>query len=124
MDNIKFVNTVVIGKRVPLGTYYPESIFLLLRITANREFVDGAWTDKITGHTYECVDTIDFKHLKVKVEGQETPLMEGKKLQEIRKAKEKVAVEFVNPTVMPYINERRQSIEDSYKADDVLLVKN
>lgn len=119
---LKKLVSVVIGRRVPLSTYFQDMIFILLVIGENREFIDGRWGDRITGYTYDCVDTHDFRHLRVKIEGQETPLMTNDELQELRESGKQVGIEFVNATVMPYFNNKSQSLEDSFRADDVRLV--
>lgn len=119
---VKKITSIVVGKRVPITSYFQDSVFILLRIGENREFVDGKWGEKITGYTYDCVDTHDFHHLRVKIEGQETPLMINDELQGLRESGKQIGIEFVNATVMPYFNDKSQSLEDSFRADDVRLV--
>lgn len=122
-----FLNqSVIVGKRVPARVYYPESVYILLRIIGNKEFLDGKWGEKIVGYTYECVETIDFQHLKVKIEGQKKPLMTDERLQELRMSGKKVFVEFEGETLCPYLSVNKQKtvtvLADSIKADDVRLV--
>lgn len=120
---IKANNSLVINKRIDLSALYPEMLFLLLRVTPIMEYDnEGKRTDKVVAHTYECVETIDFNHLKVRVENLALPIS-NEELQKMRQAGEKVAVEFINPTIMVYINRNTSTIEDSIKADDVRLVE-
>ena len=120
---IKANNSLVINKRIDLGALYPEMLFLLLRVTPIMEYDnEGKRTDTVVAHTYECVETMDFNHLKVRVENLALPIS-NEELQKMRQAGEKVAVEFINPTIMVYINRNTSTIEDSIKADDVRLVE-
>jgi len=119
---IESVNSVAVGKRAPLKIYYPDGTFLLLKIIGNKEFKDGKWIDTITGYTYECVDTMDFNKIRVKIDGQTKPLMTDEELQARREAGEKICVEFLDATLMPYINSQK-ILTDSIKARDVMLVE-
>lgn len=38
---IESVNSASIGRRIPLKFYYSDGVFLLLRISENKEFKDG-----------------------------------------------------------------------------------
>ena len=120
---IKANNSLVINKRIDLGALYPEMLFLLLRVTPIMEYDnEGKRTDKVIAYAYECVETKDFTHLKVRVDSLELPITnEG--LQKLREEGEKVAVEFINPTIMAYINRTTNTIEDSIRADAVRLVE-
>lgn len=122
MTNINYVNTLLINRRVPLDALLREIIFLLISVMPIYEFVNGERTDKIIGFVYECVDTMDFNRYRIKIEGQKAPLMSNEKLQQLRENGEKVAVEFINATIMAYVNEKKCSIEDTVKADGIKLV--
>lgn len=119
---IESVNSASIGRRIPLKFCYSDGVFLLLRISENKEFKDGKWLDTINGYTYECVDTMNFDKIRVKIDGQTKPLMTDEELQTRRESGEKVWIEFVDATLMPYINSQRV-LTDSIKATDVLLVE-
>lgn len=115
-------NSILFEKRTPLEAVITESTFLLRRVIEGREYVDGHWGDKVTGYTYECIELEDFRHLKIKIDGQNKPLMPDEELQALKKAGKKVFVEFANATILPYLSTKK-TIEDSIKADDVRLVE-
>ena len=125
MTDIKFINSVLFNKRFAIPPeILRDRIMLLLAITAI--FVwgeNGKPTDEIAGYIYEAVDTSDFRHFTIKIEGQKEPVMTNDELQTLRENGRKVAVEFDNLTVMAYINQNKQSILDSFKADGVHLVE-
>lgn len=118
------ISSFVVGTRFPLTAIISEILFLLMKITEIREFKDGKYNDNVLGYTYECVDLIDFRRLKIKIEGQKKPLMTNEALQELRQSGSKIFVEFENPTIMPFVNAKTNSLDDSIKADDVKLVEN
>lgn len=121
---INFINTITVGTRIPvIPIYVSEPVFILLKISANREYINGKYSNKIITHTYLCVDTINFHQFSIKLDGQTEPLMSDEELQELRKSGKKIYVEFQNLTVMPYVNERNHSISDSFRADGVSLVE-
>lgn len=124
MPEIRFVNSILINNRIPLQPPVLKDPVMLL-LTVSQILVwgpDGKPTNEIAGIAYECVDTVDFKHFTIKIEGQKVPLMTNDELQKLRENGERVPVEFTNLTVMQYINRKKQSIEDSFKADDIHLV--
>ena len=65
---------------------------------------------------------MDIDKIRVKIDGQTKPLMTDEELQTRRESGEKVCIEFVDATLMPYINSQRV-LTDSIKATDVLLVE-
>lgn len=118
---LKFLNTVLVNRRIPLTAVFDNLKLSLLKISEIREFKDGSYTDRIIGYTYECGEAHTFKTLTIKIEGQSEPLMSNDMLQEQRRTGLDVYVEFQNPTILAYVNERKQSLEDSIKADGVQL---
>lgn len=120
--DIKVINSVLPNIPIPLNVVYKDSLFLALAIKANMEFKDGRWGDEVIAHTIEVVDTVDFHHLHVKIEGKENPLMPDEELQRLREEGTRVGVEFENASIMLYVNRKKQSLEDSVKADGVKVV--
>lgn len=111
-------------KDIPLEVFMAELLFMLLRISALYEYgEDGKKTGKILGYVYECVDTVNFDRFRIKIKGQDIPLMSDEDLQKLRENGEKVAVEFVEPVVKMYWNSTTKSYEDSFSAKDVVLVE-
>ena len=82
---IESVNSASIGRRIPLKFCYSDGVFLLLRISENKEFKDGKWLDTINGYTYECVDTMNFDKIRVKIDGQTKPLMTDEDKKRVRR---------------------------------------
>lgn len=117
------MSSIVLGKKIPLTFLIPDELFLLISITPIREYADGKATDKVIGFKYEVVDTVNFDKIFVKIPGQPVPLMSNDELLELREKGEKVAVEFEDATVLPYWNWATKSVEDSFAATDVRLVK-
>ena len=118
MSDIKFFNnSILVGKRLPLGIVIPENKFLLMRITETKDFIDGKVTDTISGLTFEIVELKNFTRLKVKIEGIKQTFITNDELEKIKESGEHVAVKLINPTILAYI--RNSSIEDSIKADDI-----
>lgn len=115
--------SILLGKKIPLTVVVPDELFLLISIAPIHEYADGKATDKVIGFKYEVVDTVNFDKIFVKIPGQPVPLMSNEELLELRNKGEKVAIEFVNATVLPYFNWTTKSIEDSFSASDVRLIK-
>ncbi len=115
--------SILLGKKIPLTVVMPDELFLLITIAPIHEYTDGKATDKIIGFKYEVVDTVDFNKIWVKIPGQPVPLMSNEELLELRDKGEKVAVEFEDATVLPYWNWATKSVDDSFSATDVRLVK-
>lgn len=116
--------TKLINRGIPFNMIYKDGVFILIDIAPNYEYVDGKRTNKLVGYKYTVVDTVDFDKITVKVK-QDAPLLSSEELAELRGSGEKIAVEFVNAIDKPYI--RRDggsvSVEDSFSADDILLVE-
>lgn len=117
---IKAISSELVGVHVPLDAIY-DSVCLLTRIKENKEYTDNGYTDKVTGYTYECVETKDFNRISVKIDGQQKPLMTNERLQELRQAGERIFIEFENPTIFAYVNQKNV-LTDSIKAAGVTLV--
>lgn len=123
MSQNNFNNTsLLIGKEIPLSNIPVGEPFLLIGISEIREFKNDAYTDKIIGYAYDCVETHNFDRIKIKINGQTTPLMSNTALQEKREQGERIFVEFDDATITAYINYSRGCIADSIKASDVHLV--
>lgn len=118
---LKFLNSVLVNRRIPLTAVFDNLKLSLLKISEIREFKDGRYTDRIIGYTYECGEAHSFKTMTIKIEGQSEPLMPNELLQEQRRSGFDVYVDFENPTILAYVNERKQSLEDSIKANGVQL---
>lgn len=118
------MGTILRGKSIPLTCVMMEMLFLLLKVSALEEYDEnGKKTGKCLGYIYEVVDTMNFDKFKVKIKGQTVPLMKNEELQELREKGQKVAVEFVKPTVLLYWNNTTKTYEDSFSAENVLLVE-
>lgn len=116
--------TILKNKRIPLKCVLDDLLFLLLSITEIQEYDESRKpTGRILGYTYEVVDTNNFDKYKVKVKGQLSPLMEPEELKIRRENSEKVAVEFINPTVLLYWDSMSKGFRDSFSADDIKLVE-
>ena len=111
------------GKDIPMKALGFDPVLLLLFIRMIEEYGEnGKKTGKILGYTYECVDTTNFDRFRIKIKGQTMPLMSNEDLQELREKGDKVAVEFVEPTVRLYWSSLSNGYEESFSAKDVLLV--
>ena len=112
------------NKNIPLGLVLPEPVFLLLRIIPIEEFDEsGKKTGRIIGYAYDCVDTMNFDHFRIKIKGQAVPLMSNEDLQKLREQGQKITVEFTDPTVLMYWSDKTKTYEDSFSAKDVALVE-
>jgi len=115
--------TLLRNKSIPMNAFMQELLFLLLGISPWHEYgEDGKKTGKVLGYAYECVDTMNFDRFRIKIKGQTVPLMSNEDLQELREKGEKVAVEFVEPTVRLYWSSISNSYAESFSAKDVSLV--
>lgn len=111
------------GKDIPMKALEFDPVLLLLFIHMIEEYgEDGKKTGKVLGYAYECVDTMNFDRFRIKIKGQTVPLMSNEDLQELREKGEKVAVEFVEPTVRLYWSSISNSYAESFSAKDVSLV--
>lgn len=119
MSEFKFVKSVFVGKRFSLESVFPENQFFLMKITEVKEFLDGTYTDKITGLSFELVELKNFNRLKVKVDGMKKAFITNEELEKIREAGEQVMVRLKNPTIMVYVNTKSAALEDSIKADGI-----
>lgn len=117
--------SIVIGRPLPFEAVFKESVFILTGIEPDYEYQNNQRTDRLAGYKYEVVDTVDFDKIKVKIRGQEEPLMPPEKLAQLRENGEKVAVEFIDGFDKLYIrrNGNTSSIEDSFSAGDIRLVE-
>ena len=115
--------SILLRKKIPLSSVIQTDTFILLRIEPVYEYIDGKRTDNLEGYRYEVVDTINLDRLRVKIKGQSAPLMSDEELQERREDGQKILVEFVNGTVMPYWNPNTKSVEDSFSADGIQLLE-
>ena len=112
------------NKNIPMGFVLVELLFLLLRIIPIEEFDEnGKKTGRIIGYAYDCVDTMNFDHFRIKIKGQAVPLMSNEDLQKLREQGQKITVEFTDPTVLMYWSDKTKTYEDSFSAKDVSLVE-
>lgn len=116
------INTMLLNQKMPADNILFDLLKILLGIFVIYRFVDGKRTEEIVGYAYDCVDTKNFHHIRVKIEG-EKPLMTNERLQELRESGQQVYVEFDNLTVTVYINRQTNSIEDSFRAEGVHIVE-
>lgn len=116
--------TILKNKPIPLPFVLIELLFLLLRIIPIEEFDEnGKKTGRIIGYAYDCVDTMNFDHFRIKIKGQAVPLMSNEDLQKLREQGQKITVEFTDPTVLMYWSDKTKTYEDSFSAKDVSLVE-
>lgn len=116
--------SILRNKNIPMGFVLVELLFLLLRIIPIEEFDEnGKKTGRIIGHAYDCVDTMNFDHFRIKIKGQAVPLMSNEDLQKLREQGQKITVEFTDPTVLMYWSDKTKTYEDSFSAKDVSLVE-
>lgn len=118
---INYVNSVLVNRKVPMEAVIGTNVFVALRIKPIPEYKDGKRTGNIIGYAYECVDEIAYKHFTIKIKGQTEPIISNDELQQLRE-NEKVMLEFKNPMVFMYYNRSALGYEDSYSADDVMIV--
>lgn len=118
---IRKLNSFLVNHRIPLEYVLPDERFVLLKVNEIREFKDNKFTDRVIGFSYQCVESHDFKRFTVKIEGQTEPLISNSDLQEQRNQGNQVYVKFQNATILAYASERTESLEDSLKADDIIL---
>lgn len=116
--------TKLIGKGIPFEVIYKGKDFILVGIEPFYQYADGKRTDQLAGYRYEVVETADFDKIKVKIKGQDKPIMTSERLQEIRESGEKVVVQFTKAVNTLYLNRTLNSVEDSFSADSIQLVEN
>lgn len=116
-----YVNSRLMNKRIPLDVVIPDNTFILRDFKEIREFSEGKYTDRVLGYSYDCVDTINFDPISVKIEGQKQPLISKDELQQAKNAGKRTFVRFDNATVLAYVNEQKHCVADSVKADDIQL---
>lgn len=119
---INWIESQLVGVRVDIRTIFKEPVFILQEIKKVAGFRDGKATDEILGYIYDCVDRKRYQHCKFKIEGQTIPLMTNEELQRRIDSDETVLVEIINGSVMAYVSQNN-TIEDSFKADDIKLVE-
>lgn len=118
------MSSILRNKNIPLSFVLVELLFLLLRIIPIEEFDEsGKKTGRIIGYAYDCVDTMNFDHFRIKIKGQAVPLMSNEDLQKLREQGQKITVEFTDPTVLMYWSDKTKTYEDSFSAKDVALVE-
>lgn len=116
--------SILRNKNIPMGFVLVELLFLLLRIIPIEEYDEnGKKTGRIIGYAYDCVDTMNFDHFRIKIKGQAVPLMSNEDLQKLREQGQKITVEFTDPTVLMYWSDKTKTYEDSFSAKDVSLVE-
>ena len=77
--------SILRNKNIPMSFVLVELLFLLLRIIPIEEYDEnGKKTGRIIGHAYDCVDTMNFDHFRIKIKGQAVPLMSNEDLQKLR----------------------------------------
>jgi len=125
IERRSFTMTKFINRGIPLKALYADEQYLLLSISAYRAYKDGKPTNKIEGYKYEVAEMQNFDKFSVKIKGQDIPLLQPEELKELRDNGEKIFVEFVNAVDKLYIHREGNSVsvEDSFSADDVLLVE-
>ena len=111
----------VLGKKIDLLVVYKENVFQLLGVSELFEYKNGERSNTKIGYTYEVVDLNDFDKIRIKIKGQQKPLLTNEELQTLRQNGERTFVEFENATIMPYWNGR--SVEDSFSAENISLVE-
>ncbi len=116
------IHSILIRKYLDLNKILDDPAMILQKISKKKEYKDGKYTDKVMGYKYDCVETMNFDHLSVYVEGN-IPLMTNERLQELRLSGEKVWVEFEQPLIMTYYNGQTDSIVDTIKAKGIHLVE-
>lgn len=99
--------------------------FILLAIAPDYAYVDGKKTDDVTGMKYTVVETNNFDKFTVKIKGQLKPLMTQEELEEHQQNGEQIYVRFINCVDKLYLknNGNVQTLEDSFSADGIELVK-
>ncbi|MBS5123209.1 MAG: hypothetical protein KHZ06_10040 [Blautia sp.] len=118
------MSSILRNKNIPMSFVLVELLFLLLRIIPIEEFDEsGKKTGRIIGYAYDCVDTMNFDHFRIKIKGQAVPLMSNEDLQKLREQGQKITVEFTDPTVLMYWSDKTKTYEDSFSAKDVALVE-
>ena len=113
----------VVGIPIPFPLVFDSIVFILIGIGTLYKYENGVRTSQVVGYWYEVVDTTSYDKFKVKVEGQQEPLMPIEEFAELRENGEKVLVEFENGVVRQYYRKSGSTwtVEDSFSADDVLL---
>lgn len=119
---VDWINSQLIGKRIDIQAIHKDPVFILREIRKIPGFRDGKVTDEVMGFMYECLDTKRYEPCLFKIEGQKMPLMTNEELQQRIDSDETVFVEIINGSVMAYVSQKN-SIEDSFKADDIRLVE-
>ena len=117
--------TCLLRKEIPFTVIFKDGTFILLGVEEYFAYKDGTRTNERAGFMYTVVDPVTFDKLRVKVPNQEYPVMQPADLAELRENGEKIIVEFVNGVDTPYNRKVGNSwtVEDSFSAEDVLLVE-
>ncbi len=117
--------TRALGKEIPFAIIFRDEAFILLDVEEYFLYENGVRTNKHGGYAYTVVDTDTFDKIKVKIVGQEKPLISRNDLTVLRESGEKMIVEFVNGIDKLYNRKIGDtwSIEDSFSAEDILSVE-
>ena len=107
---------------LPLSVVIEELIFVLQAVSPKYDYKDGTKTDNLIGYTYTAANTDTYDIVKVSVE-QAQPAITSEDLRKAKLAGKKVFVEFDNALIRPYYSEFHKSVQDSIKADDVIIVE-
>lgn len=116
------MSSILLNKALQLVAIFSEPVYILRSISQVFDYESGQKTDKVIGFKYEVVNTGNYEKISVKVE-QKKPLISIEKLEELIEADEKIFIEFENAKCKQYYSQRTNTVEDTFTADDIMLVK-
>lgn len=117
--------TILWKRKILLDMILGNADLILLAIAPDYAYEDGKRTDNVSGMKYTVVETNNFDKFTVKIKGQLKPLMEQEELEAHQENGEQVFVRFINCVDKLYVKNSGnvQTLEDSFSADGIELVK-
>lgn len=111
------------NKVVPMAVIETEQVYALLEIKKVYEYTGSSnKTNKVVGYAYTVANIASYEKYTFKVP-HVVPLMPPEELQAHREMDEKVFVEFENASVKLYWSTYSNSYQESFTADNILLVR-
>lgn len=115
--------TILLGYLIPLTYITGANPVILQRITETMGFdKDGNPTGTYVGYTIHCVETRNFKPLKVKIPLITLPITSDD-LQEAKEADKYIFIKFKDGFIKPYYSSSTKTVEDSIIAQGFEVVK-
>lgn len=117
----KKIMSLITNHRIPLDVLLTDSKFILRSVVPRFKYENGKKTDTVEGYVYDVVNASTFDDMRIVVPGT-IPVMTNEEIVLLRESGTSVQLEFANATVQVYVNSSTHHLEESIKADSVLVV--